>query len=465
MFEFVGHVAEDIHLKLLLHYDSFLVDTGIELGKFGIFTDDQTTFLFNRLQGHLRTNAQVYSYSKMLKPFIYSIICDKEQNVAFFDKLQALMRSLETYIYPSNMGIWTKPIAKFIHTFIKMYHGRVQIEKRIDPKNDSNRCLTTECNSKIVDIFLDTLRIGAQNKNGDIANYYISCFAYLLDLESINRHLIFDRVLEDMYDALSGEYIESKHRTFSAFKEFTRVVRFMTVDKLYRVHITNILTMLIDKMDSNDLILSNTVINIVVSIVSFTPFKSLVREDEYLTFQSDTIPFVQQHYMYLKEGRKEPFVYDPELLERAFRASTTEFKNIILQFIDKIFQLVDDELTESFVTKLIQTSLILLESLDKKHLDYFADMFIKQFWDNEAFKSESPYYAIVTAPMAALVRRKPELIPSLIEMLMINIKSQVERGGGSVRDATLQGRDIKLALYLFTFNEVLRFSYSALIPI
>ncbi|KAG0669660.1 hypothetical protein C6P45_003487 [Maudiozyma exigua] len=464
MFEFVGHVAEDIHSKLLLHGDSFLVDTGIKLGKFGIFTEDQTTFLFNRLQGHLRTNAQVFSYSKMLKPFIYSIMCDKEQNDAFFDKLHALMRSLETYIYPSNMGVWTKPIAKFIHTFIKMYHGRVQIQKRIDPKNTRNRCLSVECHSKIVDTFLDTLRIGAQNKNGDIANYYISCFAYLLDLESTNRHLIFDRALEDMYDALSGEYIESKHRTFSAFKEFTRVVRFMTVDKLYRVHITNILTMLIDKMDSNDLILSNTVINIVVSIVSFTPFKLLVRDDEYLTFQSDTIPFVQQHYMHLKEGNKEPFVYDPELLKRAFRASTTEFRNIILQFIGKIFELVDDELTESFVTKLIQTSLILIESLDKKHLAYFADMFIKQFWDNDSFKGESPNYAIITAPMAALVRRKPDLIPSLIEMLIINIKSQVERGGGSVRDATLQGRDIKLALYLFTFNEVLRFSYSALIP-
>ncbi|CAB4252445.1 similar to Saccharomyces cerevisiae YFL007W BLM10 Proteasome activator subunit [Maudiozyma barnettii] len=464
LFDFVGHVAEDIHSKLLLKGDSFLNNTGIKLDKYGIFTDDQMTFLFNRLQGHLRTNAQVFSYSKMLRPFIYSIMSDKEQNHAFFDKLGSLMRSLETYIYPSNMGVWTKPIAKFIHTFIKMYHARVQLEKRSAIEDSSYRCLTVECNSEIVDMFLNTLRIGAQNKNVDVANYYISCFAYLLDLESTNRHLIFDRVLEDMYDALSGEYIEAKHRIFSAFKQFTRVVRFMTIDKLYRVHITNILTMLIDKIDSNDLILTGSIINIVVSIVSFTPFKSLVGKNEYLSFQSDTIPFVQQHYMYFKENSKEPFEFDNELLERSFRASTTEFKNIILQYIDKLYQLVDDELTDNFVVKLNQTTLMLIEALDEQHLDYFADIFVKQFWDNEAFKGESPYYVLISTPMACLVRRKPSLINSVLEMLMINMKEQVERGGGSVRDATLQGRDIKLALYLITFNEVLRFSYDALIP-
>lgn len=45
----------------------------MEFGEFGIFTDDQMTFMFNRLQGHLRTDGQIHSYSRTVKPFVYAI--------------------------------------------------------------------------------------------------------------------------------------------------------------------------------------------------------------------------------------------------------------------------------------------------------------------------------------------------------------------------------------------------------
>lgn len=464
MFEFVGYVVEDLYIRSLREsITQFLKQNHIEFGPFGIFSEDQMTFLFNRLQGHLRSSAQIHSYSKTVRPFIYSMMGNEHQ--FFFEKLKSLLRSIDTYVYPSNSGPWTKPIAKFVHTFIKMYHARVQREKKeIKQGFSSVRCLTIECNSKIISLFLNILRTGAQNKNLSVANYYISCFAYLLDLESNNRHQIFDKILEDVYDALSGEFVDSRHRIISSLKQLTRVVRFMTIDELYRVHITNILTMLIDKLDPNDMGLTGNIMNAIVSIFSFTPFKSLVNEGEYLTFESDTIPFVQEYYFHLKENPSTVFIYDKTLLTRAFKASTTEFKNIIRKYIDKLFQLVDVELDGGFTIKINQTSLILIESMDDELFTYFSEIFQKVFLDNDVFKDKNPNYEIVTTPLAALAKRESRLRIPLLDMLMVIIKQQIERGAGSVRNVSeIQERDVKLVLYLTALNETVRYSYDIII--
>ncbi|GMM53955.1 hypothetical protein DAKH74_005710 [Maudiozyma humilis] len=459
--EFVGLVAEDVYANVFEHGDAFLQQTGIELGPYGIFTEDQMTFLFNRLQGHLRTKAHVHSYSRTLRPFIYSIMGD--DNESFFEKFQALMRSIETFIYPSNMGFWTKPIAKFIHTFIKMYHARVEMEKEKDI-SITRKSLTSECNSKIIELFMNTLRTGSQNKSSEITNYYISGYAYLLDLESPKRHLIFDTILEDVYDALSGEYVEAKHRIISSFKQFTRIVRFMAEDQLYRVHITNILTMMINMIDINDVILTENIMNIVVSTASFVPFSNLVGEDEYITFQSDTIPFVQQHYFHMKSHTSTPFVYDEDILDRAFKASTTEFKNIILQYIDKLYQLVDTELNDAMVVKINQTTIVVIAALDDAHLTFFSEKFTQLFWNNDAFKDQHANYEIITTPLAVIFKKMPEMRETLIDMLIFNVKDQIDRGAGSSRStSSIHERDSKLALYLTALNECLRYGYTTIV--
>lgn len=464
MYDFMGTVAENAHWKLLKQSSLPSCLNIPSPNEFLLFTEEQMSFMFNRLQNHLRSDGQIHSYSRTVRPFVYSL--NGSRSVPFFEKLTGLTKSIETFVHPSNSGFWTKPISKFVHGYIKMYHSRFKKEQKYSSeKTQHSVCLDSSTNSKLVDIFLDLLISGAQNKNTDVANYYISCFAYLLDLSPSNSRLIFDRILIDIYDALSGEYVNSTHRLITSLKQFNRIVRYMVMDKLYRVHVTNVLLMLVSKIDMNDIHLTSNVINGIVSIASFIPFQNLVKEEEYLTFESQTLPFIEQHYYHFRAtDQDKDFEYDHEILENAFRASTTIFENILRIYVEKLFELADVDLEDGFVTKLNQTTMIMQESMDDKIFKTFGELLQKKFWDNDSFKEKNPNYELVTIPLAALIRRDKSLSKPLFNGLVYHIHQQIDRGAGSVRASKeIQPRDLKLVLYLSALNEMLRQSHDAIL--
>ncbi|CCE66193.1 hypothetical protein TPHA_0P00350 [Tetrapisispora phaffii CBS 4417] len=460
MYDFVGNISEDVHSKLLKNDDRI---NDVEFTKFGVFTASQLTFLFNRVQGHLRTDGQIHSYSRTVRPFVYCI--NGSSHSEYFAKLSSLVNSIETFVHPSNSGYWTKTIAKFIHGFIKMYHKRYTFEKYISSKSSNDFRLTDECHAKIVDTFVDILITGSQSKGSEIANYYISSFAYLLDLNPTNKQKIFDKILGDLYEALGGEYVHSRHRIISSLKQFTRIVRYMATDTLYRVHVTNILSMLVSKMDINDTNLTSNLINGIVSTASFIPFANMIKDDEYLTFESHTLPFIEQHYYYIKsEENNGQFQYDPEILHNAFRASTTIFENIAREYIDKLFQFISVDLEDGFISKINNTTMLMQESMDDKIFAYYSKKLLTSFWENDLIVESNPNYELLTIPLAALVKRDPTLCQSIFKNLAFNIRNQIEKGAGSIRSTSeIQQRDYRLVLYLTAMNDVIRQSYSTVL--
>ncbi|CAD1784805.1 similar to Saccharomyces cerevisiae YFL007W BLM10 Proteasome activator subunit [Maudiozyma barnettii] len=460
MYDFVGNILEDYHGRVLREK---LSDKGFN--QYGLFTEEQMIFLFNRLQGHLRTNGQIHSFSRTVRPFIYSI--NGSDNKFFFEYLHTLTRAIETFVHPSNSGFWTKPIAKFIHSFIKMYHGRVKREQRIKSEGHSTHpmMLTEVCHDNLTNTFLNILFIGAQNKNPDISNYYISCFGYLVELSPKSTTSALDKILVELYDSLGDEYINFRHRIIASLKQFSRVVRFMVMDKLYRVHIMNILYMLTTKLDMNDINLSSNLINGIVSIASFIPFEVPLTEDEYINFESNTLPFVEQHFYHLKEGHSSnDFQYNEETLESAFRGSTTILGAVLRSYIDKLFKIVDTELDEGFITKVNQTTMIMIQAMDDSIFKMFTEQFTKQFWDNDTYNERNPNFEILTTCLASLVKRDISLSKNVCGTLIIKIKDQIDRGAGSVRSNTeIQRRDLRLVLYLTALNDVLRQSYEAIL--
>lgn len=457
MYDFMGTVAEDAHWKLLKGSPA---SSFIKVNEFMILTEAQMSFMFNKLQNNLKTDGQIHSYSRAVRPFVYSLVGNKSE--MYFEKLSELVKSIATYVHPSNSGFWTKTISKFVHSFIKMYHGRAVKEKKFksgdsDPGSHFFH-LNAECNAKLLNTFLDLLFSGAQNKNNDVSNQYISSLAYLIDLAPKQSHLVFSRILTDLYEALSGEHINSTHRLVASLKQFNRVVRYMVMDKIYRVHTTNVLMMLVSKIDMNDIILTSNIINGIVSIASFIPIQNLVEENEYITFESNTLPFIEQHYYHFRADHStSEFLYDEEILKNAFRASTTIFENALRTYVDKLFQLADVDLEDGFVTKLNQTTLILVESMDDRMFTAFSDIFRRKFWDNDSFKEKNPHFELVTIPLACLVRNDSSLSKPLFQSLTQNIREQVGRGAGSIRGSTeIQPRDLKLVLYLSALNDILR---------
>lgn len=462
MYDFIGTILEDANWRLLKKQDSGYKN--MKFGTFCLLTDAQMTFMFNRLQGHLRSDGQIHSYSRTVRPFIYTI--NGSDSDSYFNKLLGLSKSIETFVHPSNSGFWTKPIAKFVHGYIKMYHKRVKEEEDMVKKNITESfVLGPKNHAKLVEIFLDLLVIGSQNKSNDVANYYISSFAYLLDLRPTNSYLIFNTIIGDLYEALSGEYVNSRHRIISSLKQFTRVVRYIAIDKLYRVHITNILSMLVSKMDMNDINLTSNIINGIVSVASFIPLENMVKGGEYITFESHTLPFIEQHYYHFREKDSSiEFEYDEEILNNAFRASTSILENIIREYLDKLFLLISVDIEDGFVTKLNNTTMMMQESMDDKLFSYFSKRLQTCFWENDIFGDSNPNYELVTIPLAALVSRDSSLSKKIFDELTYNIRLQIERGAGSIRSTSeIQQRDYKLVFYLTAINDVLRQSRSAIL--
>ncbi|AEY98800.1 FAGL022Wp [Eremothecium gossypii FDAG1] len=465
LYDFTGCVAEDAYLSLIKEKSPRLVRlSGISFGPYGIFTEEQMDFILNRIQNHLRDDYQIHSYSRTVRPLIYSI--NGSYADQFFGNLSFLIKSIETFVHPSNSGQWTKVIAKFVHGLIKMYHERWVKEKKLTETGFRKELwLTPKCNEQMVDLFLDVLVLGSQNKDTDMANYYISSFAYLLDINPSNSHKIYDRVLIDLYDSLTDQYIHSVHRVITSLKQFTRIVRYMVIHPLYRVHISNILTMLISKIGSNDISLTSNTINALVSIFTFIPLENFVKEDEYLTFASQTVAFIQEHIFFLKDGgSSQDFKYDTETLDNAFRASTTEFENILKIYVDKLVELVDSDLEEGLITKINQTTMIMMESMPDSMFKHCCQLISKSFWNLDVFSESSPNYELLTIPMGAAVRRDNSLSKKWFMDLSYNIRDQISRGAGSIRSSSeVQRRDLKLVSYLSALNDITRQSHEAML--
>ena len=168
-----------------------------------------------------------------------------------------------------------------------------------------------------------------------------------MNLAFNKRYLIFGNVLENVYYFCAGEYINSRHRVISSLKQLTKAIRFLVVDKLYRIHVTNPVSLLITKLDPKDLPLSSQIANSIFSTICFV-LVSNISDDNFFTFESYTLPFIQQHYHYIKERGKGMFTFNKSILIIAFIASFTEIENIIRVYNEKIFFLIDVKLEDGW---------------------------------------------------------------------------------------------------------------------
>ncbi|CCH62288.1 hypothetical protein TBLA_0G03520 [Henningerozyma blattae CBS 6284] len=467
MYDLMGAVSMDAYWRIA-RKDSTLNKQSVKFGDFGLFTEEQCTFMFNRLQGHLRTDVQIHSFTRSIRSFVYCI--NGKNSKPFFDKLTSLIRSIETFVHPSNVGPWTKPITLFINNFIKCYHERATKEnlERKNPNCNTEYFLTKADHTHLADLFQGIIDIGSQSKSNVVASFFISTLSYILNLQPDNSDNIFKKVLYELYETLSGEYVNSRHRVISSLKTFTRIARYMTVDKTFRIHITHILSLLTTKIDTNDLVLTNAIFNSIISIVTFIPIKNMVSSGEYLTFESNTLPFIQQHFysfMPNKDENNTP-ILDNEILLTTFRASSSIFKDILKTYIDKVYSFVDIDLDPAVVNKINQTTLIILESMDDDMFDYFTKQFLKLFWDNDVLTTSEPNYELLTVTLGALVRRKSDLCEELTKQLMFHVRDQISSGAGQSRSATeINQRDIKLVFYLSSLNDILRQSHEEILKI
>lgn len=429
----------------------------VVFGKYGIFSEDQINYIFNKIQNNLRNDFRISSFYGLSRILVYSI--NNENFDDFFGKLKILLKSVETFAHPSNTGSWSVLIARFCHKFLKQYHKRFIIEKDEESKFPTVSKLSPESNAKIIDAFKEISLLGSQAKRDSVSNYYIATLSYLTDLEASNRFVLVNQVLVDLYDSLTDQFINSNHRILVALKQFTEVSRFMIHDKVYRVHMTNILSLLLTKIGTNDLNLTNNIFNTLVTIGSLIPFKDLSTEEDYVSFESTTIGFINEHLYFLREHPNEEFLAEESVTHDAFIGSTKIFDEIINTLVNKLFLLLEADLNERLIFKITQSLLILTQSFSDEALSVFAKVLEAKFNDgsiNDTIENE-PLLANI---YASLIKSDEGRFPELFKQLDGLIREEIAQGAGSIRNNTskLLGRDKKLVTYLTILGQILSVS-------
>lgn len=427
------------------------------LKEFGILTETQMDFILNRIQGNLREEFRDQSYSRVTALLITSIT---PQNFSkLFAKLRTLLNSLETFVHPSNTGPWSSWIAKFCHRFITAYHKRIQREKSEDCELDKSLKLTLEMNAKFVEAFSDLVLLGSQGKNDSVSNYYISAIGYLADIPSPSKNLFTDKILLDVYDSLTDQFVNSSHRIITSLKQFTEVSRFLVYDPIYRNHITQLLLLMVNKIGTNDLDLTNHVLNTFVTLASIIPIHTVATEEDFISFESTTMNFIQEHLQHMKMHPGESFEISSEEIKSAFKASTMGFKDLIKIFTDKLYLLLETDLSEKFNFKITQAVLIFTQSLSDELFQFMEEVVHTKLLEGD-FYNTSHNGAIFANICAAMVKRDDSLALKYFEDIDRLIRLEIEQGAGSMRNNTtiaLDG-DKKLELFLLTLSEVLSVS-------
>ncbi|CDR44215.1 CYFA0S14e00914g1_1 [Cyberlindnera fabianii] len=425
--------------------------------KYGVLTETQMRFVLHRLLGNLRQEFYTRSYTQFAGIIILSVT--PENFADFFDMLKTLLGSLETFVHPSNSGGWSSQIAKFCFKFIHRYHKRVMDEAAEDCELPKDLKLTQDMNKQIVTAFTDILLLGSQSKKETHSNYYISSLGYLADIFGSVQNKVIDTLLIDLYDSLTDQFVNSSHRVIVSLKQLTEVVRFMVLIPAYRPHLTNILSLVVSKIGTNDMTLTNHAINAFLTFVAIVPVMDATTEDDFISFESSTVPYIQEHLQFIKDHPDETWAPDTEITYTALKASTMQFKDIVGQFIQKLLLLLETELNEKIVFKITQTMLILTQSISEDIFNHITKIIHDKLLEGDfsAFKENEAVFANM---VAALVKWDNSLSPKYFAELDKLIRYELEQGAGSVRNDTsdiLDG-DIKLVVYLIVLSEVLSVS-------
>lgn len=135
----------------------------MNLGKFGVFSDEQMQFFINTLINSLSIMNEKYSSlkTKFFQGFASVIIfsingerCLEPDGIIKY--LETLLNAIESYVHPSNSGEWSRPISKLILSLVYQYHKRINLEteEHGSLKNlPKDYKLTDNITTKFVEIF------------------------------------------------------------------------------------------------------------------------------------------------------------------------------------------------------------------------------------------------------------------------------------------------------------------------
>lgn len=449
-----------------------LVDT---FGKYGIFTHEQIQILLSNLLNSFSILKEKFGSSSTnffhgyVSTLVYSI--NGSQSLGkdgILENIDNLLNAIESFVYPTNTGPWTKPISKFVYSFIYQFHKRFNQENEKDGlliDIPSEIKLNKQVVDKVVSIFLPIVRTGLQSKKSSAVDNYLSSLSLLAYLDS---SLVLEAVLLDIYESLEG--VISTHRVIVAIRTLDELARYFSTTKIFRVHLTRLLSLAVPGIDSNDLEKTLLTLSLFQTVANFVPFHDL--NDE-ITDESLVLNFTQAHIGYLQnkiyssfhnesmfgEEVADTFEVDDELEIQALKSSSALFSSLTKSLIQRIFTLLEnipDPNKSGRYEKAIADSLpkylyIIFESMSDKIFKQVADMIFEFVFENTIHTVAE----VIAEVCGAVSKRDPKFFKMNAPLLIEKIKEEIQENGSAASRTGIDiiPRDQPLFWYLIILNE------------
>ncbi|KAG5359246.1 Proteasome activator BLM10 [Yarrowia sp. E02] len=361
----------------MLDYMSRLAADGIQnkhlswhgSGRYGIFNEEQMNFLFSvilSLSGvtvvscpepyHVNNETRRIDHTEIRKAkpsraaarLIISCLGGKESendSPDVLDTLLTLITSLESFFHPSNQGKWSKGLFELINLLVEYFLLRWNQEQEgqvfsVDPA----RFLTPATKRKFVLVLKNVVFFGIYSKNRLLSRMAINCLQGLAFLEP---HVIIPQFLKEAYPSLQG--LVETHRTLTTLQTLVALVRIISQQPRYRIHVTTLLSLALPGIDANDVdktFQALSVIHVASLNVPFREMESDKSQDESYDIDlfhpaSDPAFYITRDVEMLEETGELPEL-PVSLCNDICVATTSGFPLLVDTLFERLFNLLEN---------------------------------------------------------------------------------------------------------------------------
>ncbi|KAH3856831.1 hypothetical protein DPMN_099426 [Dreissena polymorpha] len=278
--------------------------------------------LFNLPVGSSRGQVSIGNPMKVdVQPFITWIVSMMGNETIVQEHIDQLFKALHNFYHPSNLGQWNIKLSSLLMNFPKVFVRRINRERYrkpmwMKPIPDSHKLTDAEI-TRFVEAMKSTVLMNMFSKYGS----QDSSIA-LRHLSTMRPELIVPPLLEMMYPAM--ETLIEPHRLIACMNCVVSVARSMlNSGKWYpegRLHVLPLLNLSLPGIDPNDFKKCLVTFQMISTFISLVP---IVDCSEAIHVRSD-----------LTEEEKE------------LCSATAQFEDFVLQFVDRVFALVENSAQE-----------------------------------------------------------------------------------------------------------------------
>lgn len=431
----------------------------LKLGKLGVFNEDQMENIFNTLMNGLSIYAEKYgsSKTKYFHGYASAIIYSIFPNSPIIKQIRNLFNAVESFVYPSNSGEWSRPISKLVSAFTYQFHKRYNLEnEKFGALYDipQEYKLDDQTVTEFVETILPIVKIGIQSKKNNAVDDYINALQLLAHLRP---EYVLESVLVDIYESLEG--VISTHRVTTALCSIEALARYFASTKIFRVHVVRLLLMALPGIDSNDLDKTIHTLDAFATISNFVPIYDISDENGDPTL---AIQFTQDHLEFLQNklyNSDETFDIDDELELSALKSATSAFKPLIKSLCERLFLLFENlpdpgeagGTEKDIVDSLPKFLYTVIESMSDDIFDSFRDVFFDFVWYHTYHKISR----VIGEICGSIIKRDPKKLLDYLEIFISKIQKEIEENGaGASRTGTdIVPRDQNLYWNVVILNE------------